>query len=76
MNRGDRREDIVHRDENRELFVKPLGQACAKCFWQVHARCLMSNYFHSVVETQAAFGIRSVCSWLRFVPIINAHRYA
>jgi putative transposase len=37
MSRGDRREEIVRADEDRELFVDTLGQACAKCGWEVHA---------------------------------------
>ncbi len=51
MNRGDRRENIVHGDEDRKSFVKTLGEACGKCGWEVHAWCLMSNHFHLVVET-------------------------
>ena len=51
MNRGDRRENIFLNDEDREHFLKTLGQACEKSHWQVHAYCLMSNHFHLVVET-------------------------
>ena len=51
MNRGDRREPIVHTEEDRELFVQTLAQACERCGWQVHAWCLMKNHFHLVVET-------------------------
>ena len=54
MNRGDRREAIVHNDEDRRLFVETLGEACAKTDWQVHAFCLMGNHFHLVVETPKA----------------------
>lgn len=54
MSRGDRREAIVHGDEDRALWIKTLGEACAKCNWQVHAYCLMSNHFHLVVETPQA----------------------
>ena len=51
MNRGDRRQDIVRTDDDRELFVRTLGEACAKTDWQVHAWGLMRNHFHLVVET-------------------------
>jgi len=51
MNRGDRREDIVDGDADRELFVLTLGEACAKCGWEVHAWRLMRNHFHLAVET-------------------------
>jgi len=30
MNRGDRREDIFHDDQDRQLFLKTLGEACEK----------------------------------------------
>jgi REP element-mobilizing transposase RayT len=41
MNRGDRRDDIFTGDDDRQLFIKTLGEACAKTDWQVHARRLM-----------------------------------
>jgi REP element-mobilizing transposase RayT len=54
MNRGDRREDIFHDDQDRQLFLKTLGEACEKTAWQIHAYCLMRNHFHLVVETPRA----------------------
>jgi putative transposase len=51
MSRGDRREAIVWGDEDRELWLRTLGEACRKTGWQVHAYCLMSNHFHLVIET-------------------------
>ena len=52
MNRGDRREDIVLDDADRQLFLQTLGEACAKTGWQVPRQtCLMRNHFHLVVET-------------------------
>ena len=51
MNRGDRREAIFQDDQDRELFLATLAEACAKADWQVHAYCLMGNHFHLVVET-------------------------
>jgi hypothetical protein len=41
-------------DADRELWLKTLGEACAKCDWQVHAYSLMTNHFHLVVETPRA----------------------
>ena len=46
MNRGDRREPIFVDDQDRELFLETLGQACAKTDWQVHAYCLMGKQHH------------------------------
>ena len=39
MSRGDRREAIYKDEEDRESFLKTLGQTCEKTGWQVHAYC-------------------------------------
>ncbi|MBX7210705.1 MAG: transposase [Verrucomicrobiaceae bacterium] len=44
--RGDRREDIVQDDEDRELFVATLAEACKKTGWEVLAWVLMDNHYH------------------------------
>ena len=54
MSRGDRREAIYKDEEDREGFLKTLGQTCEKTGWQVHAYCLMGNHFHMVIETPQA----------------------
>src|ERR1700674_1024873 len=54
MNRGDQRENIFRDDQDREQFLKTLGEACVKTDWQIHAWCLMSNHFHLIVETPKA----------------------
>ncbi len=51
MNRGDRREAIFRNDTDRALFLRTLGECCAKTQWQLHAWCLMPNHFHLVAET-------------------------
>src|SRR5213080_5604908 len=51
MNRGDRREEIVRDNVDRNRFLETLGASCLKTGWQVHAYCLMNNHFHLVVET-------------------------
>jgi REP element-mobilizing transposase RayT len=51
MSRGDHREAIFRDDEDRQTFLRTLGEACEKTGWQVHAHCLMGNHFHLVTET-------------------------
>ncbi|MCG3148107.1 MAG: hypothetical protein PCFJNLEI_01549 [Verrucomicrobiae bacterium] len=51
MNRGDRRESIVHDEQDRQRFWETLGETCRKTQWQVLAVCLLPNHFHLVVET-------------------------
>jgi len=50
MSRGDRREPIFEDNEDRERFLKPLGQPCEKAEWQIHAYFLMGNHFHIIME--------------------------
>jgi REP element-mobilizing transposase RayT len=54
MNRGDRREDVFADEQDYQLFVDTLDEACGKTDWQVHAWCLMTNHFHLVLETPRA----------------------
>ena len=49
--RGDRREDIFFRDQDRTDFLTILSQVCARFNWVVHAYCLMTNHYHLLVET-------------------------
>jgi len=63
MNRGDHREPIYQDCEDRELFLKTLGEACGKTEWQVHAWCLMRNHFHLVLETPKANLVQGM-KWL------------
>ena len=54
MNRGHHRENIFRDDQDRERFLKTLGEACVKTDWQIHAWCLMSNHFHLLLRIAEA----------------------
>lgn len=54
MARGDRREPIVLDDTDREMFVRTLGELCAKTGWEVFAWVLMYNHYHLAVRTPDA----------------------
>lgn len=54
MARGNRRDDIVLDDVDREMFVRTMGEACAKTGWQVLAWVLMDNHYHWVLRTPEA----------------------
>ena len=49
--RGDRREEIYLDDEDRRRWLEIFGAVCERFNWRCHARCLMSNHYHIVVET-------------------------
>ena len=54
MSRGDRGEAIFRDDGDRELFLKTLGETCARTGWRIHAYVLMSNHYHLLLGTPEA----------------------
>src|SRR5437868_3241665 len=63
MNRGDRREPIFRSDQDRQLFLDTLDEACSKTGWLLHAFCLMPNHFHLALETPQP-NLVSAMKWL------------
>lgn len=51
--RGAARAPIYHDSFDRELFLELLADSVARCGWQCHAYCLMTNHYHLLVETAA-----------------------
>jgi REP element-mobilizing transposase RayT len=49
--RGDGREAIYWSDEDRESWLKLLGDVCRRFNWVCHAWCQMTNHYHLVIET-------------------------
>ena len=54
MARGDRREAIVFGDEDREMFLRTLGELAEKTGFRIHAYVLMDNHYHLLLETPRA----------------------
>ena len=51
MARGNRRENIVHDDADREMLLATLAQACQRTGWEVLAWVLMDNHYHWLLRT-------------------------
>jgi putative transposase len=51
IDRGNRREAIFKRAEDRRVFLTTLEEACERTGWRVHAYVLMSNHYHLMLET-------------------------
>ena len=51
MARGDRRENIVRDDEDRQRFISTLGEACGRTGIIIHAYVLLPNHYHLALET-------------------------
>ncbi len=49
--RGNRREDIVQDDEDREMLLATLAEACKKTGWEVLAWVIMDNHYHWLLRT-------------------------
>jgi hypothetical protein len=54
LDRGDRREEMFLGDEDREMFLRTLGETCGRTGWRLHAYVLMSNHYHLLLETLQA----------------------
>lgn len=52
--RGNARQDIVHDDRDRALFVERLAHVIDRFSWRCHAYCLMDNHYHLLIETPQA----------------------
>ena len=54
MARGNRREDIVYDDADRERFVETLAEVVEKSGWVLYAWVLMDNHYHFLFKTPEA----------------------
>lgn len=51
MSRGNRREPIFLDDDDNQIFLDTLKEACARTGWRIHAFVLMGNHYHLLIET-------------------------
>jgi len=51
MGRGNQGKAIYAGDEDRQMWLETVGEACDKTGWRVHAFVMMSNHFHLLLET-------------------------
>ena len=51
MCRGNHGQRIFKSQSDADLFIKTLGEACARNQVVVHAWCLMGNHYHLLLET-------------------------
>ena len=65
MCRGDRRQDVFLKDQDRKIFLRTLGEACGRYGWVVHCYVLMGNHYHLLLETREANLARGMQSFDR-----------
>ena len=54
MSRGNRREPIFLDDDDNQMFLDTLKEACVRTGWRIHAFVLMGNHYHLLIETPEA----------------------
>ncbi len=54
MNRGGRRRFIFNTDDQRTYFLSLLGEVHSRYRAEIHAHCLMGNYYHLLLRTPKA----------------------
>ena len=54
MSRGNHQQPIFRTDEDCELFLDTLTEACSRTGWKSHAYVLMGNHYHLLIETPEA----------------------
>ena len=74
ISRGNNRNDIFFRDQDRRLFLQYLAEACADNACAVHAFVLMSNHVHLLATGNASMAISKMMQDLgrRYVLYVNS----
>lgn len=54
MSRGNHLQKVFRTDEDCEMFLSTLGEACERTGWKVHVYALMGNHYHLLLETVEA----------------------
>lgn len=54
MNRGAGRENIFCDEQDKQMFIETLSEACQQYKIEVHAYCLMDNHYHILIKTPEA----------------------
>lgn len=49
--RGNKKENIFHSAEDKEMFLDLISCVCERFKWDVYSYCLMDNHYHLLVET-------------------------
>jgi REP-associated tyrosine transposase len=72
LNRGHRREAVLHKPGDYDAFVKAIADACAHRPVDVLGSCLMPNHFHLVIRPH---GDGDLGRWMRWLLTAHARRY-
>ena len=71
--RGNDRGEIFRDDDDRQLLLDTVGEACARFGLAVHAYCLMPNHYHLLVQTPRA-NLSAAVGWVQATYSIRFNR--
>ena len=74
LSRGNNKDRIFLDRDDRETFLKTLGQACERSGWVVHAYVLMDNHYHLLLETPRG-GLVDGMRWLQTAYTARFHAW-
>ena len=67
MARGNHAQAIYDDDQDRQLWLETLGEACEKTGWRVHADVMMGNHDHLLCERLGMGEVSAVTRAIRVV---------
>ncbi len=72
LNRGNNREDIFHKQEDYEAFLRTLPEGLARYSVDLFSFCLLPNHWHLVLRPRSDGGMGRM---LRWVTATHTQRY-
>lgn len=75
INRGNGRQQVFHKDQDYQAFVKLLGEAGERIPVTLLAYCLMPNHFHLLVKPNSGAELSRWMQWLMTSHVRRYHRH-
>ncbi|MDB5352582.1 MAG: hypothetical protein JWN86_3829 [Planctomycetota bacterium] len=75
LNRGDRRETVLHKPADFDALVDAIAQARLRLPPDILGYCLMPNHFHLVVRPRADGDLGNWMRWLLTTHALRYHRH-
>ena len=75
INRGNGRQEVFHKDEDYEAFIKLIKAAKDRYPVKLFGHCLMPNHFHMVVKPERGEELSRWMQWLMTSHVRRYHRH-
>lgn len=75
VNRGNNKQDIFHKPEDFQAFLRTLGEGLDKYPVDLFAFCLMDTHWHLVLRPRKDGGLGKLCGWLGSTHTLRYHAH-